>query len=112
MGGGAAGVEVDRYDRALGSPAHALVVARSAGLSRCYLPAPEEVPCLHPAMSGDENSEVRADMVFFEGPTGGAVFSTGSIAWATSLCHREGDNNVSRITENVLRRFLDETPFA
>ena len=112
VGGGAAGVEVDRCDRALGSPAHALVVARSAGLSRCYLPAPEEVPCLHPAMSGDENSEVRADMVFFEGPKGGAVFSTGSIAWATSLCHREGDNNVSRITENVLRRFLDETPFA
>ena len=112
VGGGAAGVEVDRCDRALGSPAHALVVARSAGLSRCYLPAPEEVPCLHPAMSGDENSEVRADMVFFEGPKGGAVFSTGSIAWATSLCHRNGDNNVSRITENVLRRFLDETPFA
>ena len=112
VGGGAAGVEVDRHDRSLGSPAHALVVARSAGLSRCYLPAPEEVPCLHPAMSGDENSEVRADMVFFEGPKGGAVFSTGSIAWATSLSHREGDNNVSRITGNVLRRFLDETPFA
>ncbi len=112
VGGGAAGIEVDRYDRALGSPAHALVVARSAGLSRCYLPAPEEVLCLHPAMSGDENSQVRADMVFFEGPKGGAVFSTGSIAWATSLCHRGADNNVSRITENVLRRFLDETPFA
>ena len=111
VGGGAAGVEVDRHDRALGSPAHALVVARSAGLSRCYLPAPEEVPCLHPAMSGDENSQVRADMVFFEGPKGGAVFSTGSIAWSTSLCHRNGDNNVSHITGNVLRRFLDETPF-
>ena len=63
-------------------------------------------------MSGDENSEVRADMVFFEGPKGGAVFSTGSIAWATSLCHRNADNNVSRITENVLRRFLDGAPFA
>ena len=112
VGDGAAGVEVDRSSRALGSPAHALVVARSAGLSRCYLPAPEEVPCLHPAMSGDENSEVRADMVFFEGPRGGAVFSTGSIAWATSLCHRNADNNVSRITENVLRRFLDGAPFA
>ena len=112
VGDGAAGVEVDRYDRALGSPAHALVVARSAGLSRCYLPAPEEVPCLHPAMSGDENSDVRADVVFFEGPKGGAVFSTGSIAWATSLCHRNSDNNVSRVTGNVLRRFLDEEPFA
>ena len=112
VGGGAAGVEVDCCERTLGSPAHALVVARSAGLSRCYLPSPEEMPYLHPAMSGDENSGVRADMVFFEGPRGGAVFSTGSIAWATSLCHRGGENNVSRITGNVLRRFLDETPFA
>ena len=112
VGGGAAGVELDSCERSLGSPAHALVVARSAGLSRCYLPSPEVMPYLHPAMSGDENSQVRADMVFFEGPRGGAVFSTGSIAWATSLCHRGGDNNVSRITENVLRRFLDEAPFA
>ena len=111
VGGGAAGVELDSCERSLGSPAHALVVARSAGLSRCYLPSPEVMPYLHPAMSGDENPGVRADMVFFEGPRGGAVFSTGSIAWATSLCHRGGDNNVSRITENVLHRFLDEAPF-
>jgi len=112
VGGGAAGVELDSCERSLGSPAHALVVARSAGLSRCYLPSPEVMPYLHPAMSGDENPGVRADMVFFEGPRGGAVFSTGSIAWATSLSHRGGDNNVSRITANVLRRFLDEAPFA
>ena len=111
VGGGAAGVELDSCERSLGSPAHALVVARSAGLSRCYLPSPEVMPYLHLAMSGDENPGVRADMVFFEGPRGGAVFSTGSIAWATSLCHRGGDNNVSRITANVLRRFLDEAPF-
>ena len=78
---------------------------------RGYLPSPEEMPYLHPAMSGDENPEVRADMVFFETQRGGAVVSTGSIAWATSLSHRDADNNVSRITGNVLRRFLDETPF-
>lgn len=111
VGDGAAGIEIDRFKRELGSPAHALVVARSGGLSRCYLPAPEEMPYLHPAMSGDENPDVRADMVFFECPNGGAVFSTGSIAWATSLCHRNTDNNVSQITENVLKRFLDHTPF-
>jgi len=111
VGSGSAGIEIDRFNRELGSPAHALVVARSAGLSRCYLPAPEEMPYLHPAMSGDENPQVRADMVFFEGPSGGAVFSTGSIAWSTSLCHNDADNNVSRITENVLNRFLDPTTF-
>ena len=55
---------------------------------------------------------MRADIVFFETPNGGAVFSTGSIAWCGSLSHNGYDNNVSRITGNVLRRFLDPTPFA
>ena len=54
---------------------------------------------------------IRCDMVFFETPRGGAVFSTSSIAWAASLSHNGGDNNVSRITENALRRFLDPKPF-
>ena len=44
-------------------------------------------------------------MVFFERPNGGAVFSVGSITWCGSLSHNDYDNNVSRITENVLRRF-------
>jgi N,N-dimethylformamidase len=45
-------------------------------------------------------------MVFFTLPKGGAVFSTGSIAWAGSLSHHGYDNNVARITANALRRFL------
>jgi N,N-dimethylformamidase len=53
---------------------------------------------------------VRADLVVFETPNGGAVFSTGSIAWAGSLGHNGYDNNVARITGNVLRRFIDPTP--
>ena len=56
--------------------------------------------------------DVRADLVFFETPAGGAVFSTGSIAWAGSLAHDGYRNDVSRITRNVLRRFLDPAPFA
>jgi N,N-dimethylformamidase len=50
-------------------------------------------------------------MVFYETPNGGAVFSTSSIAWAGALAHNTYHNNVSRITENVIRRFLDSTPF-
>jgi N,N-dimethylformamidase len=38
------------------------------------------------------------------------VFSTGSIAWCGSLSHNGYDNNVSRITENVLRRFASDDP--
>jgi N,N-dimethylformamidase len=38
------------------------------------------------------------------------VFSTSSIAWCGSLSFNNYSNNVSRITENVLRRFAAEEP--
>jgi N,N-dimethylformamidase len=50
-------------------------------------------------------------MTFFETPNGGAVFSTGSIAYAGSLSWNGFDNNVFRLTTNVLNRFKDATPF-
>jgi N,N-dimethylformamidase len=53
---------------------------------------------------------VRADLVFYEGRNGGAVFSTGSIAWCGALLDDDCNNDVSRITENVLRRFAREGP--
>jgi len=40
------------------------------------------------------------------------VFSVGSIAWAGSLSHNRYRNNVSQITGNVLRRFLDPEAFS
>ncbi len=50
-------------------------------------------------------------MMFFETPNGGAVFSTGSISYGGSLAHDGYKNNVSRLTENVVKRFVDPTPF-
>lgn len=44
-----------------------------------------------------------ADMVTFDTPSGGAVFSVGSISYPASL---PVDEHVSRITANVLKRFL------
>ena len=49
---------------------------------------------------------------FGETPAGGALFATSSIAWCGSLSHNGYDNNISRITANVLKRFLDPTPFS
>jgi N,N-dimethylformamidase len=46
-------------------------------------------------------------MVLFEHANGGAVFSVGSISWTGSLSANGYDNDVSRITEKVLRRFLE-----
>jgi N,N-dimethylformamidase len=109
--GGAAGYELDIVDRLLGTPPHALVVAESENHSNIYVLTPEELPSNYPGTDGIENPRVRADMVFFETPNGGAVFSTGSIAWAGSLGHNGYDNNVARITGNVLRRFMSDAPF-
>ena len=44
-----------------------------------------------------------ADMVTFDTPSGGPVFSVGSINYVASL---PVDENVSKVTANVLRRFL------
>jgi len=108
--GGAAGFELDIADAALGTPPHALTLARSVEHSNVYALTPEELISAQPATDGIENPKVRADMVFFEAPRGGAVFSTGSITWATALAHNGYDNNVARITGNVLKRFIDPKP--
>ena len=54
---------------------------------------------------------VRADMVFYETTGGGAVFSTGSIAFAGALSPHDYKNNASRVIDNVLKRFLNEELF-
>ena len=111
VGGDAAGEEIDRFDKRLGSPSHALVLATSENHSATYMVTKEELFSNIPGTSGLESPMVRADMVFFETPGGGAVFSTGSIAWAASLPVDDYDNNVARLTRNVLRRFVDSEPF-
>lgn len=111
IGGGAAGEEIDAADPHLGTPPHALVVASSEAHTRYMLLVPEAMTSSISNHSGEENPRVKADIVFYEGQSGGAVFSVGSISWGASLAHNNYDNNVSRITENVLRRFADPQPF-
>jgi N,N-dimethylformamidase len=108
---GAAGLELDCADPALGTPPHALVVASSENHSNAFQLVPEELTITYAGMDGPFNARIRADMTFFETPNGGAVWSTGSIAYVGSLGHNNYDNNISRLTENVLRRFLDPAPF-
>ena len=110
IGGGAAGLELDAVKASLGTPPHALVLASSEAHSDLVMLVNEEFGVVPPNLKGSEHPDVRADMVFFETPRGGAVFSTGSIAWCGSLSWNGYDNNVSRITGNVLRRFLEPEP--
>jgi N,N-dimethylformamidase len=108
--GGAAGYELDAADPELGTPPHALVLARSVEHSNVYLLTPEEMLAGFPGADAIENPKVRGELVYFETAKGGGVFSAGSITWAASLCHNGYDNNVARITGNVLRRFADPRP--
>ena len=109
--GGAAGLEIDAVDPRLGTPPHALVVARSENHSNTYELVNEELLVPHGATDAIINPDIHADITFFETPNGGAVFSTGSIAYAGSLGWNRFNNNVFRLTTNVLKRFKSEVPF-
>jgi hypothetical protein len=78
--GGASGHETDK--RSASSPAGTQVLAR-----------------------GRNPDDGGAEMVLFETPSGGQVFSVGSINYVASL---PVDPAVSQITVNVLRRFLQQ----
>jgi N,N-dimethylformamidase len=111
LGGGAAGDEIDAFDRDLGSPSHALVLATSEKHSNAFQLANDVVLVPNGVTNALHNASIRADMVFFECPKGGAVFSTGSIAYAGSLDQNGFDNSIAKLTRNVLERFLDAEPF-
>ena len=108
--GGAAGFEIDRLDTELGTPPHAIVLAVARGFSDVYQATSEDILTSDSKQGGTVSPFVRSDVVFFETQTGGAVFSTGSIAWCGALLTDDGDNAVARITENVLRRFARAGP--
>ncbi len=76
--GGASGHETDKLS--VHSPAHVQLLAK-----------------------GTNPDEGGAEMVFFDTASGGAVFSAGSISYAAATVV---DDQVSRITSNVLSRFL------
>lgn len=109
-GGGAVGLEIDRWDADLGSPPNSVILATSEYESAGALLTGEEFITTTRALDGVQNGRARCDMVFLTTAGGGAVWSTGTIAWATSLLWNGGENSVSRITANVLDRFLDPAP--
>jgi hypothetical protein len=62
--------------------------------------SPKNVRVIAKGLNPDDGG---ADMLTFDTPGGGMVFSVGSINYVASL---PVDENISNITENVLRRFL------
>lgn len=112
-GGAAAGYELDRADAALGTPPDAVVVARSENLPESFQLALEDV--LHFSLDSNRTaftvndeppaSLLRGDMVYFETPAGGAVFSASSITFCGSLWRNGFEGPVSQLLENVVRKF-------
>ena len=105
---GAAGIEIDRYDLALGTPPHALLLASSHGHSDNYPLVSEEITYAFPGRGGTQDSQVRADIVFFNTSHNGACLSIGSIAWSSALPINNGDNNVGQLMRNVIDAFSSE----
>ena len=106
-GGGAAGFELDRADKRLGTPLHAIVLASSEEhIPENFILVHEEMLTQYNTWPGEPAADlIRADMIYFETPNDGAVFSVGSITFCGSLAHNHYDNNISRLVNNVLTRF-------
>ena len=105
--GGAAGDEFDKVDYDAGTPRHALHLAKSEGT-----PIPVwATGQLAAQMRDDYDNKSYASLAFFETPSGGAVFSVGSMAYIGALNHNNFNNDIARITTNVLKRFSDPKPF-
>lgn len=106
-GNGAAGFELDHVDHRLGSPQNHVLLARSAGDNQAFMLVPEEqLTHLTNLTGGPEEEAKHADLICFDLPEGGSVFSVGSITFCGSLPWNDFDNDVSRLLENYLRRKL------
>ena len=105
-GGGAAGFELDRADPALGTPHEAVILARSENPLPSFLTVPEELLTNQISINGEKIEDLsRGEIVYFDTPSGGAVFSVGSITFCGSLWRNGFEGPISRLLENVVRRF-------
>lgn len=108
--GGAAGIEIDRYDLALGTPPHTLLIGMAEGFSDNYPLVSEEITYAFPGRGGTQDPQVRADITYFTTANDGACLSIGSIAWSMALPMAGGDNTAARFMRNVLDAFARPGP--
>jgi N,N-dimethylformamidase len=112
-GGGAAGFEFDRADPALGTPEGTVILARSENPPSHVVTVMEELLSHLSTTNGEPPDALkRAEIVYFRTPAGGEVFSVGSITFCGSLWRNGFEGPVSRLLENVVRRFAQPAPKA
>ncbi|CAL5869535.1 uncharacterized protein PFLUO_LOCUS3765 [Penicillium psychrofluorescens] len=106
FGGGASGDEIDRLDISLGTPSNAILLARSVQHDDTFGLFNED--SMFPMVNtlGSNCNLVRSDLIYYDTEGGGAVLSVGSINWYCSLAWDNYENNVSKLTDNVVREFV------
>lgn len=110
-GHGAAGIELDSVNFLLGTPEKTHVLAFSKDHSDIYLLAPEEMLDPAPGLGGTENEKIQSNLAIHQNDNFGGFFSVGSIAWAGSMAWNNYDNEVSRLTFNILESFVKKKRF-
>lgn len=112
FGGGASGDEIDRWDPVHGSPEDAVVLATTIGHPDEFVLFPEDFGFQQTNITGTGTDLVRSDLVLYDTPGGGCVFSVGSMNWYNSVGWDGYENSAAKVTANVLRRFVASGPRA
>nr|WP_047167073.1 N,N-dimethylformamidase beta subunit family domain-containing protein [Sphingomonas sp. Y57] len=98
--GGPSGFEVDAMRADLGTPSDTVRLATATGFDPALtFIASEDV------LSTGTAGAMESHIAYRRLAGGGRVFSAPSIAWTSCLADRGGDNDVARITANVIRAF-------
>lgn len=98
--GAPAGFEVDAMRADLGTPADVVKLATATGFDPALTFGPSE-----DVLSTGTKGEMESHIAYRRLDGGGRVFAAPSIAWTSCLADRGGDNDVARITANVIRAF-------
>ena len=111
-GNGAAGFELDHIDSHLTSIKDITLLAQSKASKNPeenFILVPEsQLTHLSNIKHLPEEEILQADMVYFEVPGGGSVFSTGSITFCGSLPWNNFENNISKLLENVVKKSISK----
>lgn len=112
FGGGASGDEIDRWDPNHGSATDAVVLGSSTGHSDEFVLFPEDYKFQQTNITGTKTDMIRSDLVYWDTPWGGAVFSVGSMNWYNAVGWDGYQNNTARVTQNVILKFISYGPRA
>ncbi|WP_421761495.1 N,N-dimethylformamidase beta subunit family domain-containing protein [Devosia sp.] len=100
--GAAAGYEVDAVNYHLGSPEDIIILATASGFPDAYV---DDSNRWFEGGEAERRAHRRADMTLWRHSRGGSVFSASSVAFLGALPGEGGDNDVGRLTLNLLRHF-------